>query len=307
VSASTAALRPPRLRPGARVALIAPAGPVSEAKVTTALMRCAALGLEPVLGAGARDRAGYLAGPDDVRARDLNHAIADPGIDAIWALRGGYGTMRLLPALDLAPLRARPKAFIGFSDNTALHHAFARAGLVSFHGPHAASPFPAFTAACFQRVLFQAEPAGVLPIAIEDDPPCTLAGGVGEGILGGGNLSLLASLCGTEISFDARGRIVVLEDVGEPLYRVDRALTQLLLAGALDGAAGLTFGRFTESPSSEGRLEDVLGGLAHTLGVPAVHGFPVGHVDHNWCLPFGVRARLDADRGVLEIVEPAVC
>lgn len=306
------ASRPPRLKPGARVALIAPAGPVPDPRIDAALERVTALGLEPALGSAVRDRCGYLAGTDESRARDLDQALEDPSIDAIWALRGGYGAMRLLDGLDLKPLRDRPRAFIGFSDNTALHVAIGRAGIVSFHGPHAGGEWTEIVESTFQRVLFEAKPAGVLPLPdgnAESDRPITLTGGSAEGELAGGNLSLLAALCGTPFAFDARERIVTLEDVGEAVYRIDRALTQLLLSGCLDGAAGLALGRFTRRPqrSEDGReLEDVLGEVATRLGVPAVYGFPIGHSDDNWCLPLRVRARLDADDCTLEVLEPAV-
>lgn len=346
-------LRPPRLRPGARVALIAPAGPVSEQRIAAALARVAALGLEPVLGSAVRERRGYLAGTDERRARDLRHALEDRSIDAVWALRGGYGTMRLLGALDAARLRDSPRAFIGFSDNTALHVAIGRAGIVSFHGPHAGGAWTAVAEATFRRVLFDAKPAGELPLPCREsatdrqrvaavtsaglgrnavplpeaeprtggnadgerdigaerpEQPRTLTSGVAEGELAGGNLSLLAALCGTPFALHARDRIIVLEDVGEATYRIDRSLTQLLLSGCLDGAAGLALGRFTERPAKtdDRRLEDVLGELAATLGVPAAVGFPIGHASDNWCLPLRVRARLDADRHELSLLEPAV-
>jgi muramoyltetrapeptide carboxypeptidase len=281
---------------------------VSEERVEKAIQQCSALGLDCVVGDAARERHGYLAGPDQARARDVARALSDPEIDAIWALRGGYGTMRLLQSLDLSPLRKRAKAFIGFSDNTALHLALARSGLVSFHGPHAGGPFPPFSEACFKAVLFENEPAGELPLPATDEPPVTLVGGTAEGELIGGNLSLLAALCGTPIAMEARDRIVVLEEVGEATYRIDRSITQLMLCGALDGAAGLALGRFTERPAAthDRRLEDVFGEVVNRLGIPAVLGFPVGHIDHNWCLPLSTQARLDADRCTLAVLEPAV-
>jgi muramoyltetrapeptide carboxypeptidase len=301
-------MRPPPLRAGARVALLSPAGPVVADRLATAVARCEELGLVPVVGRSALERHGYLAGPDEARAADFQQAIDDDAIDAIWALRGGYGTMRLLERLDLRRLRERPRAFIGFSDNTALHLAFDALRVVSFHGPHAGGPFPPFTAGCFRRVLFEEDVAGVLPLPIEDEPPSVLRGGAAEGELTGGNLSLLAALCGTPMALQARGRIVVLEEVGESTYRIDRALTQLRLARALDGAAGLVLGHFTERGEEVPgrRLEDVFAELADTLGAPAVLGFPIGHREHNWTLPFGVRARLDADALELALLEPAV-
>ncbi len=301
-------LKPPALKPGARMALVAPSGPVTEERIRGALARCAALGLEPVLGEAVRERTAYLAGPDERRAADLQAAIDDPTMDGVWALRGGYGVTRILAGLDLSPLLERPRPIIGFSDLTALHLALLRLGIVGFHGPHPLSSVAPVTDACFRRVLFQAEPAGALPLPEDGERPLTLRAGVTEGRLVGGNLALAAACCGTAASMRARGAIVFLEDVGEPGYRVDRMLTQLRLAGALDGAAGLAFGRFTEVPpyAHDRPVQDVLGELADELGIPAVCGLPIGHVPDNWTLPLGIRARLDAGAGTLELLEAAV-
>ncbi|MEJ2184391.1 MAG: LD-carboxypeptidase [Gemmatimonadota bacterium] len=306
----TTMIRPPRLRAGDRVALVAPAGPVPADKLQIALTRVKVLGLEPVLGRAVRERTGYLAGPDEARAADFQRAIDDPDIAAIWAVRGGYGGMRTLQHVDLAGLADRPRAFIGFSDNTVIHRALARLGLVSFHGPHAGSDaFPPATTQCFRRVLWNAEPAGLLPDPTSGPDPTTLVSGVAEGPLTGGNLAMLAATCGTSWQLDARGRIVVMEDIGEPLYRIDRLLLQLRLAGALDGAAGFAFGRFTDIPGDDERdpsLADVVLSLIAPLRVPAVLGLPIGHADENWTLPLGVPSRLDADARTLTILEPAV-
>jgi muramoyltetrapeptide carboxypeptidase len=304
----TAALRPPRLRAGARVALVSPAGPITEERLACALAQCETLGIEPVVARSALRRHGYLAGPDDERAADFQQAVADPSIDAIWALRGGYGTMRLLGTLDLTPLLRRPKAFVGFSDNTALHLALGRAGLASFHGSHAGGAFPTFTECCFRSVLFQPAPAGRLPLPPPASRMATIVGGTAEGALIGGNLSMLAAASGTPFGLEARGRILVIEDVGEATYRVDRALMQLKLAGGLEGIAGIVLGQFTEHQSKEQDfpLAPMLAEMTAALGAPCVAGAPVGHVDDNWCIPLGVRARLDADAGTLDIIEPAV-
>jgi muramoyltetrapeptide carboxypeptidase len=304
-------IRPPRLRPGDRVMLVAPAGPVPPDKLEIALARVRVLELEPVLGKAVRQQNGYLAGPDSARAADLQRAIDDPDIAAIWAVRGGYGGMRTLQHVDLAGLVQRPRAFIGFSDNTVIHLALARVGVVSFHGPHAGSEaFPAATTECFRRVLWAAEPAGRLPDSISGPEPVTLLGGIAQGPLAGGNLAMLAAACGTPWQLHARGRIVVIEDVGEPLYRIDRMLLQLRLAGALEGAAGFVFGRFTDMPDDEDEddpsLADVLRAAIAPLQVPAVLGLPIGHAHENWTLPLGVQARLDADACTLTVLEPAV-
>ena len=296
--------RPPALRPGARIALVAPAGPVREERLATALEHCARFSFEAVPGSAIRQRTGYLAGDDAERLADLQRALDDPAIDAIWALRGGYGTMRLLPRLRLPPV---PKAYIGFSDNTALHLWLDRAGMVSFHAPHPGADFPPLAMDCFRRVLLRPEPAGILPQAPET-PVRTLVGGRAEGTLVGGNLALVAALCGTPWQPDARGRILFLEDVGEAPYRLDRLLRQLELSGVLGNVAGLALGQFTEcdgDPGDPGAIA-LLEEAAVRAGVPAVLGLPIGHVPDNWTLPLGVRAHLDADAGTLALLEAAV-
>lgn len=297
-------LRPPRLRDGARVALVAPAGPIGAERIDIALDRCHRFGLEPVLGAAARGRhADYLAGTDEQRLQDLQHGLTAPDVDAVWALRGGYGTMRLLHRLDLSGVRAGPRAFIGFSDNTAIHLALQARGVVSFHAPHAGGDATELAERCLRAVLRNPAPAGVLEIP-PARPPVKLAGGIAEGPLVGGNLAILAALSGTAAALDAHGAVLFVEDVGEAAYRLDRAWTQLLLAGALDGVAGIAFGRFTEC--GNGETLELLRRLAEPLGVPILADLPIGHEPDNWTLPLGVRARLDADAGTLELLEPAV-
>jgi len=297
--------RPRVLEPGARVGLVAPAGPVTDERIDRALAQCLELGLEPVLGKAARSRQGFLAGPDDQRLADLEAMLHDPGLAAVWALRGGYGAMRLLPRLTPP---TSPIAYLGFSDNTALHLWLHRAGLVSFHAPHAGAGLSPVARACLERVLFRPDAAGELPLAVDGAPPETLVPGVAEGELLGGNLALLAALCGTPWQPAARDCILFVEDVGETGYRVDRLFRQLQLAGVLDGVAGLAGGQFTECGSAEDTAEvaAVVREFAAELGVPAVLGLPIGHDADNWTLPLGVRARLDAGEGSLSLLEPAV-
>lgn len=298
-------IRPPRLFAGARVALVAPAGPITGERIGIALDRCARLGLDAVLGAAARSHhAGYLAGTDDDRLEDLRWALTAPDIHAVWALRGGYGTMRLLQRLDLTPVTERPRAYIGFSDNTAVHLALHARSVVSFHGPHAGGDATPLAEQCLRDVLFDARPAGVLPLPAEPRP-ATLRSGTAEGPLIGGNLALLAGMCGTPGAMHARNAILFVEDIGEPFYRLDRQWTQLVLSGALDGVAGIAFGRFTDCGDPD-ELRALLQRFADGVGVPAVMGLPIGHEPDNWTLPLGVRARLDAARGTLELLEPAV-
>jgi muramoyltetrapeptide carboxypeptidase len=300
--------------------LIAPAGPLLETDdLTRAQELCRALGYQPVLGQNAHRRLGYLAGTDEERLSDLNRALNDPDIDAAWCIRGGYGTMRLLERVDYAALSRHPKPVIGFSDATALLIALNRqSGVITFHGPVARASMTKFTRTHFERVLTCTERPGHLSLPPLDpdilvpqtDRIVTLSGGKAEGVLLGGNLSLLQCLLGTPFFPSLRGALLFLEDVGEDLYRVDRMLAHLRLAGAFSGLSGVLVGRFTklERSTGDGALgfDEVLATYFRPLGVPVAYGFPIGHVDSQWTLPLGVRARLDAERGELELLEPAV-
>lgn len=303
-------IRPPALRPGARVALVAPAGPLAPAAVDNAIEVVRSWGFEPVVGEHARERRFYLAGSDAERAGDFNAALRDDSVDAIWCLRGGYGVMRIVADLDWQALVRRPRPVIGFSDNTALHLAIRRHGIVSFHGPHAAKEMTAFSEDGLFRALTSAEPAGVLPFPAMDGRAASVTGGVAEGRLVGGNLSLIAATLGTPYAIQAEGAILFLEEVGEPAYRTDRLLTQLRLAGVLQSAAAIALGAFSECPDDGAEqvppVEQVLLDRLDDLGVPFAFGFPFGHVEDNWTLPVGVRARLDADAGTLELLEAGV-
>jgi muramoyltetrapeptide carboxypeptidase len=298
--------KPKALRSGSRVALVAPAGPISRERIEASVARCRTLGLEPVVYPAASVRYRFLAGTDSERLADLQSALDDLSIDGIWALRGGYGTLRILDRIDLQRQREEPIPFIGFSDNTTVHVLHARLGTMSFHGPHPGGDFPPETEAAFRKALFVDEPIGRLLTREGDAETISLVGGRVEAPLVGGNLCLIASLCGTEWSLSARGRILFLEDIGEPAYRVDRMLLQLERAGVTDGVAGLAFGRFTTVADDSHPIVDVLLEFAERTGVPAVAELPFGHVEHNCTLPVGARAHLDADAGVLEIVESAV-
>jgi muramoyltetrapeptide carboxypeptidase len=313
-------IRPSRLVPGSRIGLVAPAGPLLERDdLTRAEALCRALGYEPVVGKNAYSRHGYLAGTDDQRLADLNWALQDPALGAVWCIRGGYGVTRILDRVDFSALARRPKPLIGFSDITALLNAAIRtAGVVTFHGPVARAAMPEFSRRHFERVLASAEAPGRLGRIPEpadvllprENRIVTLRGGVAEGPLAGGNLTLLQCLIGTPWFPDLDGSILFLEDVGEDLYRVDRVLAQLRTVGALGRLAGVIVGRFTELDRAgrDGALgfDEVLATYFAPLEIPVAYGFPVGHIEAQWTLPLGVRARLDGDRGEVEILEPAV-
>lgn len=318
---SKAVTRPPRLRPGSRVALLAPAGPLSEQDdLARAVELCRALGLEPVPGDQALARHGYLAGTDDARLGDLNGALRDPTIDAVWCLRGGYGVTRILDRVDLEAFARRPIPVIGFSDITALLLCLHRSsGVVTFHGPMSRAPLTAFSREHFERVLFAATPAGRLgrvrapqDVLVPRTPRIvTMRAGTADGLLVGGNLTILLALAGTRHFPDLDRALLFIEDVGEDLYRVDRLFAHLRMLGALNRVAGVIVGQFTDMRRGAGdggalAFDEVLATYLEPLGVPAAYGFPIGHVDDQWTLPIGVKARLDASAGEVEVLESAV-
>jgi muramoyltetrapeptide carboxypeptidase len=295
---------PPPLPPGSRVALIAPAGPIrgsEDLEVAAANVR--SLGWVPVVGRHALECAGYLAGSDADRLEDLHWALESPDVDGVWCLRGGYGVMRLLRHLDWGAIARRPRPLLGYSDVTALLSAsVARAGAGGYHAPVARAPLSAFSASSLVRATGErADPCG----SFHGDGT-TVRGGRSEGWLMAGNLALLAALTGTPYLPDLAGAILVIEDVGEAAYRVDRMLHQLRLSGALQGIRGLLAGRFTECPdqpdgNGDGQLFDLLLEVADELGVPCAMGAPVGHVDDQWTLPIGARASFDASACTLNV------
>jgi len=221
--------------------------------------------------------------------------------------------------VDFGALRRYPKAIIGFSDITALLlAALQEAGVVTFHGPTARHPMPEFSLRHFDQVLRIAEPVGRLerlpqPAGVQasrENRIVTLHEGVAEGPLLGGNLSLLQCLAGTRFFPDLDGAILFLEEVGEALYRVDRMFAHLRALGAFSKLAGVLVGRFTDMRRETGDgafgFDEVLQYYFGGLGVPVAYGFPVGHIDDQWTLPMGVRARLDATSGEVDLLEPAV-
>ncbi len=296
-------LRPPPLLPGARVALIAPAGPLrGEEDVRRAEENARSLGWEATAGAHVLERSGYLAGDDAGRLEDLNGALRDRSVDAIWFLRGGYGAMRLLDSVDYDALRTRPRTLIGYSEITALHHAIAnRSALSGLHGPCARTPLSAFARDSLARATRGDDSCGVVPEAR------VFRGGRTSGLLTGGNLALLAALVGTPYLYVPAGAILVLEDVNEPVYRIDRMFRQLRLAGVLSRCAGLVLGAFTErggdaSENGDSALERVLREAAEAVDGPCLAGAPVGHIDDQWTWPMGALAELDAEEQRVSVI-----
>lgn len=301
-------IKPAPIDQGDKIALITPASALKEGQLEDCISKIETLGLRPVLGKHVGKKVGYLAGTDAERLEDLHWAFEKKSIKGIWCLRGGYGAGRLLPKLKFDLIRNYPKALIGYSDITALHNAiFAQTGLVSFHGPVATSDFTPYTLEALNRCFLN--PGSNITYSSADNHTCiALSEGVGVGPLVGGNLSLLAALCGTPYLPSFENKLVFIEDVGESPYRLDRMLTQLLQANQLAESAGIILGQFSDWKSKNFKDSDIdlLEMLTQTLGhlkVPILSGFSIGHVENQVTLPLGINARIDTTTKSLEILE----
>lgn len=291
------------LREGARVALVAPSGVVNRAgDLERALDNVRSFGWTPVPGKHVSSQHGYLAGTDADRLADVNAAFASDEIDAIWCVRGGYGSMRLLADLDYPSLRRHRKPFIGFSDLTALHSAIHRkCGLVTFHGPTARAKLTPFSRASLTAALVdQRDSCGEAPAAR------VLRPGHARGRVVGGNLALVTSLLGTPFAPNFAGAILIIEDIGEAMYRIDRMLRHLILAGALQQCVALVAGDFRPPRGEEAKdnrtLDEVLGEAATRAGIPCLAGAPFGHISDQWTIPLGAIAELDTGARSLRVV-----
>lgn len=309
-------LKGKRLRQGDTIGVIGPSGAVrTEGAVDAAVAYMKELGFNVKLGESANARYGYLSGTDELRARDLNAMFADPQVDAIVCTRGGYGTMRILDQLDYDVIRANPKIFVGFSDITAMHIAFQeKCGLVTFHGPMATMwndelPKDFIRESLFSGIMNDA-PMGELHNAPGYHERRTVNPGSAEGVLVGGNLSLIAGTIGTPYEINTKDRILFIEEIGERTYCVDRMLTQLRLAGKFKDCAGIVFGDFNDCPVEYPdfglTLEEVIRDCAASSGKPIFTGLQAGHVTPKITLPLGVRVRMDADACRLTVLESAV-
>ena len=313
------ARKPPRLRRGDTVGLIEPAGFSDDLhEVEAVKATIAAMGLVPKVGAHVGWRYGYLAGADRQRAADINAMYADPSVRAVFAVRGGWGSARLLPFLDWRTIRANPKLLVGFSDITALHLAFAaRAGFPTIHGPNAANSWQDISWNSLWNLAFEGgTPTFRNPTVPAADPVLgerwritTIRAGRARGRLVGGNLSVLTALVGTPWLPDFAGAILFLEDTGEAEYRIDRMLSQLALAGILGKVAGVAFGHCTrctsEVPDYIGfTVPQLLRDYLAPLGVPVFAGANIGHIANQLSIPVGVEAEIDAGAGVIRILEP---
>jgi muramoyltetrapeptide carboxypeptidase len=294
---------PPALAPGDRVAVIAPASAFDRASFEAGLALIASR-YRAEARPGMFEQRRYLAGSDARRLAELTTALADPDIRAVFCARGGYGATRLLAQLERGSVPGPAKPLIGFSDITALHLWLQGAGRMSVHGP-VLTQLPRLGQGAVQRLFALLESARPAP-ALQGTVTCV--GGVAEGPLLGGNLSVLTRLIGTRFMPDLEGAILLLEDQGERPYRLDRMWTHLALAGVFTRIRGIVLGSFTACEEKDGAWSsaEVLRELALATGLPCAAGFPVGHGDVNEAVPLGLRVRLDADARSLSFLEAAV-
>lgn len=308
-------LKPPRLRRGDTIGLISPASPPSsQEKIEKSVRYLEQLGYRVKVGAHAMDQNGYLAGSDQHRADDFNEMIRDRTVKAIIALRGGYGTPRILPLINYSAVRRNPKIVVGYSDLTALQLAlFRKTALVTFSGPMAGvemwNSIDSYTEEHFWRLVTSAAPAGFLPAPPEASVAVHHAKKASGRILGG-NLSLLISTLSTPYSPAYAKSLLVLEEIDEAPHRIDRMLTQLFNAGILKTVAGVILGRFTNCvPSDPSKpfltIDQVLADAVARIPVPVLTNLQYGHIAKKLTIPFGVKGCLFPD-GRLAILESAV-
>ena len=314
-------LIPEGLKEGDTIGIVSPASAIFETEpYEIARESFEAMGLKVKFGKNTRNRYGHLAGTDEERAEELNDMFKDDSIKAIIALRGGSGAARILDKLDYDVIKENPKVFIGYSDITALHLAiFEKTRLVTFHGPVAVSSWNSFSTDYLKRLLFEKE-------AITYENPTdkgdelvqtknrirVINEGVVQGQLLGGNLSVLTGIMGSEyFPEDWNGKILYLEDVGEKIYAVDRMMSQLYLAGVLEKISGFVFGKCTDcDPGGSGygslTLEEVIDHYIKPLNIPAYSGAMIGHISDNAMIPNGLEAEIDASKGTIKLLSPAV-
>jgi muramoyltetrapeptide carboxypeptidase len=304
------AIQPPKIKTGDTIAVIAPAGPIeSRDGLDRGILALEGMGFRVRFDERIFQSSGYLAGDDSARAEELMRSFEDPSIQAIIALRGGYGCSRLIPLLVEKRLRYYPKIFVGFSDLTTLHLYFnKRFGWVTIHGPMAVSPAlaasPSDQASHLLSLWTDPEYRPMLSFPQME----SLNPGAAEGVLTGGCLSVIAASIGTPYEIQTKGKILFLEDQGEPPYRLDRMITHLFLADKLHSLAGVLLGDFVDCGSTHGNYTamDTLRDIFASLNIPVLANFPAGHVANNWALPFGVTVRMDASARTIEFLEPAV-
>ena len=303
-------IKPKRLRAGDTIGVVAPAGSVDPSELAQGVERLKEMGFRVEVGGAVTKRFRYLAGTDRERAADLNQMVSDPGIAAVVCARGGYGTARIIPYLDEDVLARHPKILVGSSDVTLLLNYFRqRFGWVTFHGPMVAPNFgkqpSMLTDTWFRKILVEARSQG--PIMVEGVKG--LRGGQAQGPMVGGCLTILCNSLGTSYEIQTDGTLLLIEDIDEAPYRIDRMLTQLKAASKFRNVKGVIFGKMPgcQPPThSSYILEDVIRDLLEDQAFPILYGFPTGHGGKQVTLPIGVPLQIDGDAATVTLLEPAV-
>lgn len=309
-------LRPKPIKKGDLVGIISPSAAMAdEMQFLFAREAMEALGFNVVLGDHVASRRGHLAGTDAERAKDLNDMFAHPEVRAIVCLRGGSGAARILPLIDYEIIKMNPKPLLGYSDITALHNAiYTQTGLVTFHGPNGSGSWNSFNARQFRKIFFDQELVTFEnelvkgdDLVIKQNRTQTVTPGVAEGIIIGGNLTVLTAIAGSPYLPDFQDKILFLEDVEEEPYRIDRMMSTLKLMGALDKIKGFIFGQCTDCEPSGGygslTLNQILEDFIAPLEIPAYRGAMIGHVPKQFIVPVGAKVRMDAGKGLFEMTE----
>jgi len=304
------------LKPGDTIAIVAPAGPVEAGRLEKAAAVLRDMGFKVIIGKSCYERWGYLAGQDKLRADDVNRMFAWDEIDGIICMRGGYGTLRILDLIDYDMISHHPKVFMGYSDITALLTAITqKSGLITFHGPMLTSDFllpefDSFTKKAMLRAVAESKALGEINSPISEPKIEVLSPGKARGLTVGGNMTLLCSTLGTPYEVDTRDKILLLEEIGEEPYRIDRMLTQLKLAGKLGEAEGIVLGQFVDCQAKDPKksllLDEVLKDTLLPLKKPVLKNVCFGHGIHKATIPIGVMAEIDGNNCKFYVREEAV-
>lgn len=291
------------LKEGDTIGILAPAAKGDLSQYSRSIDLLKELGYQVKLASSVTKSNGYFAGTDEERAQDINDFFADDEVKAILCLRGGYGSMRILPFLDTKEIAKHPKLFIGFSDITALHAVLGETcHMVTIHGPMLSTfkdyNYTAYTLYLFENGLSGSFPIGELPMP-KNESLKPVVSGKATGLLEGGNLTVIASLCGTPYELKGNGAILFLEDTNVDSYEVDRLMSQLYQNGLLSRVAGIVYGEFNrppDEPIDEGdfTIDEVLSYYANLAGKPAIRNLPAGHDENNLFLPLGVQTTIQS-------------
>lgn len=312
-------VKPKRLSKGDTVGIVSPAAPVYGAeKIEIMKESMQALGFKVIISDHVTDRWGYFAGQDKLRADEVNKMFGDPQIDGIVCARGGWGCSRILPYLDYEMIAQNPKVIIGYSDVTSLLLALhAKTGLVTFHGPVGTSEWKDFSVSYFRSILMDGKkvemtnPKKVVDTLTQvEDRVTTIRKGTAEGPLLGGNLTVLTTIIGSDYLPHWNNAILFVEDINEDIYRIDRMLTQMKLAGILDQINGFVFGKCTDCDPGGGygsfTLDQIFDHHIKPLHIPAWSGAMIGHISKKFTVPIGIQSQVDAAKGIIKTLEPAV-